>query len=182
MPAYLIVYGADPTDRLAAYAYATRSAAWEASLPKSGLVPRVPPDGLAGGCAYVIERAEDVPFSGTQLIAVFNGLAGPDIHVNRFESRTVGVQRLLALLSTLEQECVVMPDTTNGQARGRKMKYVASEATIRTVAPNPYREGSKRHAAYALYRVGMTAADFLAAGGKTYDINRALNDGHITVA
>lgn len=73
-----------------------------------------------------------------------------------------------------------MPEgTMNG--RGRKAK-IPHEATITVTQANPYRAGTKRHTAFALYRDGMTAAEFLAAGGKTYDLNRAARDGLITVS
>lgn len=183
MPAYLVVYGATPADRLAAYAYPDRKTAWAASV--SRLVPRVPPTGPAGGCAYIIETAADVTFNGRQLVDVYNGLAPTAGHVNRFENRTIGVQRLLALLTTIVQPPPTekdepMPDDTI--TRGRRTKYFAPDTVISTVGPNPYREGSKRYAAYALYQPGMTAAQFLAAGGKPYDLNRAMRDGYVDIS
>jgi hypothetical protein len=187
MTAYLIVYGRDPQDRLAAYACQDRNAARYASL--STLVPRVPPDGPAGGCAYIIETESDVTFSGRLLLDVYNGLAGDNGHVNRFESRTTGVQRLLALLPTISSPTTEVSAMSTHEAngavadrRGRKMKYVSQGAVIHVVQPNPYRAGTKRHSAFALYRDGMTAQEFLAAGGKTYDLNRAIKDGLITAS
>lgn len=100
MTAYLIVYGADPTDRFAAYSYPTRAAAQRASLPGSRLVPRVPPGAAAGGCAYVVETEADVAFGGNLLIGVVNGLtAARGVVVKKFETRGVGVRRLLAALA-----------------------------------------------------------------------------------
>lgn len=128
MTAYLIVYGADPADRLAAYSFSTRVAARAASL--SGLVPRVPVDGPAGGCAYVVETAEDVTFGGRLLVTVFNHLAGGS--VQRFKDRPAGVKRLLDLLPKVaqpgpatnqpeEEKKMSEEKTTNGVARrGRK--------------------------------------------------------------
>jgi len=100
MTAYLIVYGKDHTDRLAAYSFPTRASAREASA--TSLVPRVPSTGPAGGCAYLVESEEDIVRSPLfhRLVAIYNGLAPADSHVSRFESRTVGVKRLLALLAT----------------------------------------------------------------------------------
>ena len=37
MTTYLITYGTDPSDRFAARAYPTRSAAWTASLPTASI-------------------------------------------------------------------------------------------------------------------------------------------------
>lgn len=67
-------------------------------------------------------------------------------------------------------------------SRGRKMKNFTPDTAIHVETNNPYREGSKRHIAFALYRDGLTVKEFLAAGGKTYDLNRALRDGFITIA
>ena len=97
MTAYLIVFGKDHTDRLAAYSFPDRASARVASL--SALVPRVPPDGPAGGHAYLVETEEDIirsPLFG-QLVTFYNELSPAPI--NRFESRTIGVRRLLALLA-----------------------------------------------------------------------------------
>ncbi|HXJ64997.1 MAG TPA: hypothetical protein VNN79_14675 [Actinomycetota bacterium] len=130
MTAYLIVHGKDHTDRLAAHAFPDRAAANAGSLPASGLVPRVPPAGPAGGCAYLVETVEDVvrsPLAG-RLVAIYNGLARGAQHVNRFESRAVGAQRLLALLKAIAQPPPVatekkMPDIETNGRRGRKPKY-----------------------------------------------------------
>lgn len=135
MPAYLIVYGANPADRLAAYAFDTRKEAWAASV--TDLVPRVPPGGRAGGCAYVIERLEDVTFSDGLLAAVFSGLTGT--FIARFDTRSLGLRSLLEVLplvtSSTKPEDSTMSDANvhtetdaqtaaNGAGhRGRKPKY-----------------------------------------------------------
>lgn len=102
MTAYLIVYGENPTDRLAAYSFADRGSAAGASLPGAGLVPGVPPGSHAGGCAYVIEAEADVTFTGKLLLDVFNGLT--EAGVKRFETRDVGVRRLLTVLPEVAKE------------------------------------------------------------------------------
>ena len=90
---YLIVYGADPADRFAAYAYPSRKAALAASLT---LVPGVPEGANAGGCAYVIGKEEDITFSGRHLVDVFNALT--ESGVKKFETRAHGTRRLMAVL------------------------------------------------------------------------------------
>ena len=43
---------------------------------------------------------------------------------------------------------------------------------ITVLAPtNPKRPGSAAHARFALYRTGMTVAEFVAAGGRAVDLN-----------
>lgn len=115
MTAYLIVFGLNPTDRFAAYSFPDRPAARIASLPASGLVPRVPPDGVAGGHAYLVETEEDIVRSplANQLIAIYNTLAGTGVHVNRFESRSVGVRRLLELLASTARPAVELSHQEN---------------------------------------------------------------------
>jgi hypothetical protein len=99
--AYLIVYGKDPSDRLAAYAFSDKKTARDASLPASRLVPRVPPYGNAGGCAYVVETTDDVQFGNALILALFNGLSPRQQHVDRFESNAGARGRRLTLLSVV---------------------------------------------------------------------------------
>jgi hypothetical protein len=104
MAAYLIVYGRDPSDRLAAYSFPDRRAAAAAHL-----APSVPVDGYGrfdptrepkpgvGGCSYIVEiEADFAPFQGKRLVDVYNGLAATT--VTRFETRAIGIRRLMELL------------------------------------------------------------------------------------
>jgi hypothetical protein len=116
---YLIVYGADPSDRLAAYRFVSRAAAHAASLPAAGLVPGVPPGATAGGCAYVVENPADVTFGGALLLKVYNGLSGKP-PVARFEDRAAGVKRLMCLLETASTE-FQQPEENNEMAREAKI-------------------------------------------------------------
>lgn len=181
--AYLIVYGADPSDRLAAYKFTSRAAAHAASL--TDLVPRVPPGAAAGGCAYVVENPADVTFGGALLLAVYNGLSGKP-PVGRFADRAAGVKRLMCLLETAaqdgpepqqtEEKKTVAKSESNGDAtRGRATKYKPTDTIKVLVDANPRREGSKANARFALYRDGMTVEEFLAAGGPMpgliFDVN-----------
>lgn len=52
---------------------------------------------------------------------------------------------------------------------------------ITSVAPNPKKEGSASHARYALYTVGMTVDEFVAAGGTTADVKWDLSKGFIAL-
>lgn len=108
MTAYVIVYGIDPTDRFAAHAFPTREVA---RLAEKTLVPPVPVDGYGrhapdrearpgvGGCGYIIEKEEDITFGGFHLVSVYNALT--EGTVKKFESRTVGLKRLMCALSKL---------------------------------------------------------------------------------
>jgi hypothetical protein len=116
--AFLIVYGEGPTDRLVAYQFSSRATAQAASL-SSKMVPGVPPGSHAGGHAYVIENEEDVTFNGALLTAVFNGLT--DSGIKKFETRAIGVKRLLSVLPTVakQQEDTTMENTTAPAAAGK---------------------------------------------------------------
>jgi hypothetical protein len=107
MTTYLIVYGLNPADRFAAYKFANRQDAITARL-----TPTVPVDGYGryqpdrpaedvrpgiGGCAYVIEKDEDVPFALPRLAEVFNALTGQSIA--RFRDKPTGLKRLFAALA-----------------------------------------------------------------------------------
>lgn len=63
----------------------------------------------------------------------------------------------------------------------RPRRTQADPRVIMTVKDNPKAPGSKAHARYALYRVGMTVDEFLKAGGRKPDINYDLKHGFITV-
>lgn len=190
MTAFLIVYGKDPTDRFAAYAVPQgRTAAIAASLPRRNLVPGVPPGSHAGGCAYVVETEADVTFGGSLLVDVFKALTGES--VKKFESRAVGVKRLLKALEERAtpvpepepepidnpKEVKKMSDVTNGTRARRNDADVIRV----TVDKNPKREGSEAHDRFALYRDGMTLAEYVAAGGRRSDLAYDTKHGFVTV-
>lgn len=149
MTAYLIVYGQDPTDRLAAYSFPDRIAARLASTPSGGnLTPGVPPGSYAGGCAYVVEKEADVTFSGQLLIDVFNGLT--DSGVKKFESRAVGVKRLM---SVLPQVAAPAPVTTNEEIK------MSDAATTETAAPKRGKATDGKPADAQVFRAGKVRAN-----------------------
>ncbi len=173
MTAYLIVYGATPSDRFAAYSFETRAAARLASTPSGNLTPRVPPDGPAGGCAYVIEREEDVTFNGKLLVDVFNALT--ESGVKKFESRAAGVKRLVACLpiaarrgddltNVPTKEKIVSEnetETATKAPRGRKMAE-SKPADPAKFKPGRIRSGTDRHRILAM----MTGASTVEEVGK----------------
>lgn len=189
MTAYLIVYGKDPSDRFAAYQYPTRTAAREASLK---LVPNSTDadHGNGGGCAYVIERPEDITLSGTVLVAVYNALTNANL--KKFETRQVGVERLLKHLPEFAQKAAppineeksvdTNTETKTTGKRGRKGRF-EGEMTITVLADkNPKREGTKAHQRFALYRSGMKVSEFIAAGGGVNDLAWDSEHGFIRAA
>ena len=69
-----------------------------------------------------------------------------------------------------------------GSTRGRSRAF-GDDAVITVKAEkNPKREGSKGHAAFALYKSGMTVKSFLAKGGRTMDLGYDVKHGHISIA
>ena len=60
----------------------------------------------------------------------------------------------------------------NAEKQASTRKRFKKTATIQLlVTGNPKREGSLAHKRFALYKDGMTIADYIAAGGRTGDIN-----------
>ena len=100
MTAYLIVYGADTSDRFAAYAFPKRADAWKAST-SSRVVPGVPAGSHAGGHAYVIETAQDVTFSGRLLVEVYKELTGAN-----YNSKLNREERVLLLMDGLRAHAI----------------------------------------------------------------------------
>lgn len=69
----------------------------------------------------------------------------------------------------------VSPRPKGAAVRGSDKRVITS------VAPNPKKAGSASHARYALYAVGMTVDQFVAAGGTTGDVKWDLQKGFITL-
>jgi hypothetical protein len=123
MTAYLIAYGIDPSDRLAATQFPDRAAALAAARPGSPYHVGVPTGHHAGGCSYVVETEEDARALGP-LLAVFNGLTNSG--VKKFADRKVGAKRLMAVLpvvATIAKESKMSEEQINATEpakRGRK--------------------------------------------------------------
>jgi hypothetical protein len=126
MTAYLISYGADPSDRLRAFQFPSRKAAIAAQSDPA-CYASVGPHSHAGGCTYVIESEEDVTFTGKLLVDVFNGLTYSGL--KKFESRATGVKRLLAVLPTVAQPAPAAKETTVVTETQEKPKR-ASKASV----------------------------------------------------
>ncbi len=95
-----------------------------------------------------------------QLTDLYNAKSGK-APISKFRSKGEAVRRAKALLA---------------QGGGREDSRV-----ITHVAENPKRPGSASHARYALYGVGMSVSDFIAAGGRRADVNWDLSHGFIRV-
>lgn len=164
MPAYLLVYGRDPTDRFAAHRFVARAEAVAAAV--TPIVPAVPVDGYGridpkrevrpgvGGCAYVIENEEDaLQLSGPLQVALYRSLTGDALA--RFESRAVGARRLLdALRARFEPAFPEKPteentvsDTTT--SRGRRPRFTDDQRIELLVTENPKKPGKKNHDRFA---------------------------------
>lgn len=69
-------------------------------------------------------------------------------------------------------------DMSEAKTRARANK----KAIITFVAdPNPKRNNTLARERYALYRVGMTVAEYIAAGGRSGDVNHDVAEGYITL-
>jgi hypothetical protein len=113
---------------------------------------------------YVISGAADVIFTGALLVEFYNALTGKA--VNKFESRAVGVERLLTALSQAASPAVVTQEETQvskTQAATRSRKADApfgDDAKITVIAAeNPKRAGSKSHERFAMLKTGMTVGE-----------------------
>jgi hypothetical protein len=62
------------------------------------------------------------------------------------------------------------------RARANK-KAIISLVTM----PNPKRNNTLARERYELYRVGMTVAEYIAAGGRSGDVNHDIAEGYIAV-
>jgi hypothetical protein len=69
-------------------------------------------------------------------------------------------------------------DMSEAKQRARANK----KAIITYVAvPNPKRKNTLARERYELYRNGMTVAEYIAAGGRSGDVNHDAAEGHITL-
>lgn len=63
-----------------------------------------------------------------------------------------------------------------------KAAKTGDQRVIKSVKPNPKREGAAAHARYNLYRVGMTVAEFIKAGGTSADVSWDARKGFIELS
>lgn len=91
MTTYLVVQ--NKPDSAVAYKFDTRDRAeFGGGMIKDHLV-------RDGACCYVIENEHDVALSGPRLVDLFNALT--ESGLKKFESRAIGVERLLRILPTV---------------------------------------------------------------------------------
>jgi hypothetical protein len=201
MTAYLIVYGENVADRLAVYSYPDRVAAMRGSR---GLVPilsaeqkaRLEPSfgkGVGGGWG-IFTSEEDVTYSGTHLLNVYNRLAfGSDEerYVKRFESKEIGKKRLMCVISKVAQpgpedqkEEKMEGTQTNGAestgkktkapkvpkvatgTRGRAAQFGPDDVITVLCEKNPKRTGSKAFTLHGHFKTGMTVKEYLEKAGE----------------
>lgn len=173
VPAFLVTYGVD-FGGVKAVRFPTAEAA-AAALPV-----------IEDESAYILTSAEDCKklFGGPTLAALYSRLSGKK--VMRFENSTVGAARLFNAIMEGAQEPPVLKESkveqeSIKQGGGASPKLFKYDSVFGAVKENPYREGTLRHKAYSVYRVGMTARQALDAGAKPYDINRVIKSGHVTI-
>jgi hypothetical protein len=181
-PTYLINHGVDFSNTKV-YVFSGRVAAEQAA------------DTLDGSSVYLVEREEDVAMSGPALVAIYNALAKSKI--GRFESRTIGIRRLLGVLPQVAQE---FPQATNQTKENTKMSDVANVTETETstksarqpkirddqkiyvlAEKNPKRVGSKAYDYFEAYQDGMTVEEYLANGGDRGNLNWDSTHGIVRV-
>lgn len=74
------------------------------------------------------------------------------------------------------EESITMSETQKRRRANKK-----SIITIKTI-DNPKRQGTLAHARFALYQDGMTVAEYVAAGGRTGDVNHDVTAGYIELS
>lgn len=187
MTTYLVVQ--NKPDSAVAYKFDTRDRAeFGGGMIKDHLV-------RDGACCYVIENEHDVALSGPRLVDLFNALT--ESGLKKFESRAIGVERLLRILPTVavdppepkeEVMSEVQEATTEAndaeapKRRGRESIYAPGRVIHILAEKNPKREGSMAHARFALYRHGMTVEQYLEAGGQLGDLGWDEQRKHIWVS
>jgi hypothetical protein len=105
-----------------------------------------------------------------RLLRVYNHLKkGPP--VRKLESHAKGVASVWRLLGNLIAVPAATPSLEAGNVKPRRAK-ISGEAVIEVLAKvNPKRPNTKAHAAFALYRTGMTVAEALKAGVSRADLS-----------
>jgi hypothetical protein len=64
----------------------------------------------------------------------------------------------------------------------KRVRYNKDSVITIVATTNPKRKGTLTYTRFALYKSGMTIADYVKAGGRTGDINYDIIAGYITVA
>jgi hypothetical protein len=140
-----------------------------------------------GPSGHVVGHAADVIWTGQVLVEVYNMLA--ERPVKKFESRDVGVKRLLSVLPAVARApAPVQPATTEkeikmSETNGRgRAPAIAGDAKIKVLAEkNPKRAGTASFDRFAKYADGQTVDEFIAAGGLRADVNYDADKGYISV-
>ena len=110
--------------------------------------------------------------TSSAIVELYNSYA--DKPVKKFADKATAVKRTFAVLPQK-----VKPTGEAEQAEGKVDALHARVITL-LVAENPKRGASAQR--YALYRTGMTVGEYLAAGGRSKDINWDVAREYITVA
>ena len=70
---------------------------------------------------------------------------------------------------------------TMSETQKRRRANKKSIITIKSIA-NPKRQGTLAYGRFELYKDGMTVADYVAAGGRTGDVNHDAEAGYIELS
>lgn len=174
MTAYLINPAEEGQVRTVAFKYSDRAAAQMAMTSNQ----------------YLVETEADVIWTGQTLVDFFNAVSNSSL--KKFESRMVGVRRLLAVLPQVaqepKQELTKMETQTNvaegdkeKKVRGRASKFKPEMVITVLVEANPKRADTASHKRFSYYENGMTIKAFIDAGGELADIANDTSKKYISV-
>lgn len=113
-------------------------------------------------------------FNRPQLADIYHALSGKP--VKRFKSQQEAIEKILGAVKRSKG------GTATTQARpGRKPEYADDDLIESIVAENPKKEGTKAHERFALYKKGMSVAEFITAGGHRSDLSWDVEHKFITI-
>jgi hypothetical protein len=110
-------------------------------------------------------------FNKQQMTEIYNVIA--DKPVKTFKSQKEAADSILRAVRVAKGTPVSRP--------GRKPEYGDDDLIATVVKENPKKEGTKAHERFALYKKGMTVAEFIAAGGNRADLAWDVEHEFITI-
>lgn len=137
--------------------------------------------------AAAVARRHDIPFdgsvSGDTLFSACGTAGLSQANVVMSMARDPSALAVVCLEKLVGRPLRRTPEEKPAKPRVERQKGAAVRRSdprkIVEVAPNPKKSGSKSHARYEFYRVGMTIDEFIAAGGTTADIRHDTAAGYI---
>lgn len=133
-------------------------------------------------------------YNRAELAALFNLVRDPSVPpVNKFEDKPTAMRRLAGQLVAHvkatkpisfrrgKDHNSVGTSKESHMSETKRARYADTQIITVVAEANPKREGSAAHDRFALYRSGMTVADFKTAGGNAADLAYDVKHGHISL-